>query len=105
MKPFPHYKLDDHRRVVECTREEYLEWESSTENRRVGSTHVNGYWVSTVFLGGLLPNDEFFETMVFPTNNEDDEVTCWVEEHCERTRTWEEAEQAHIRAVEKFSDE
>lgn len=69
-----------------------------TADRHVAIEETDGYYVSTVFLG---LNHQFgdgppllFETMVFGREEPGDDR--W----CERTSTWEEAEQAHARGVE-----
>ena len=67
-------------------------------NRRVDSTEVGQYRVSTVFLGldhsfgGPAPL--LFETMIFPLES-------MSEEFCQRYATWEEAVAGHQEAVER----
>lgn len=69
-----------------------------TSDRHVAIEETDGYCVSTVFLG---LDHQFsdgppllFETMVFGSEGAGNDL--W----CERTSTWEEAEQAHARGVE-----
>jgi len=95
------YKLKG-KKVVECSREEFVKFFRPSKNRRVAETYIfNPYgkkiWVSTVFLGldhnfsGYGP-PILFETMIFggPYNT-----------YQERYRTWDEAERGHARAVKK----
>jgi len=67
---------------------------------RVGSDHINGWWVSTVFIGldhsfGRQGPPIVFETMVFPEDNYD-------EHYMNRYATWAEAEAGHRRVVEEL---
>lgn len=66
-------------------------------DRHVAQTKLNGYRVSTVFLG--LDHDFsgngpaiLFETMVFPGDS-------WGEVYCDRCSTWDEAVAMHEKAV------
>jgi len=79
---------------------ELLEWAKwfETTDRHVGNDTINGYRISTVFLG-LDHNfgvgaPLLFETMVFGDDDEED---------MERYATYEEAEEGHKRFVEKYS--
>jgi hypothetical protein len=65
-------------------------------DRHVGEDFVNGYRVSTVFLGldhGFDSDIQLFETMVFPEDS-------YAEVYCARYATWEEAEDGHRNAVD-----
>jgi hypothetical protein len=71
-----------------------------TADRHVADEIVNGYRVSTVFLGidHGFPGDGpplLFETMVFPNSGASLE-----EQFCERAATWDEAEACHQRGIE-----
>jgi len=74
-----------------------------TADRHVANEIVNGYRISTVFLGidhrfsGEGP-PLLFETMVFPNGGE--HLDDMQEQFCERAATWEEAEACHRRGVE-----
>ncbi len=89
----------DGKNPVRC--DDLLVWAQwfETSNRRVALTELSGKTVSTVFLGidhrffGDGP-PLLFETMTFGDD----------EEGCERTSSWEEAEEAHDRAVKAISD-
>ncbi len=69
-----------------------------TADRHVANDIVDGYRVSTVFLGidhrfGDDGPPLLFETMVFPNGGE--HLDDMVEQFCERASTWAEAESAH----------
>lgn len=92
------YKLVGHE--VEKV-DDVLEWAKwfETANRRVAEDVVNGYVVSTVFLGidfGMWTVDPMlFETMVFPENS-------WSEVGRAHYSSWESAELGHRRFVEEI---
>lgn len=98
--PRPHlYKLLG-KLAVPCA--DVLEWGRcyETADRCVARTEVGPLLVSTVFLGidhnYLLEGDALlFETMIFGECAESESFGS----HCERTRTWAEAERAHAAAV------
>jgi hypothetical protein len=85
------------------------EWGSALNDKsqqRVAETVVNGYWISTVWLGR---NHRFgdgppliFETMAFPCD-ESGTVTSWSEADSDRYSTEEEALAGHAAMVEKFT--
>ena len=93
-----YYILDDDKNVIPAS---LMEWASFFENtddeRIVKRTEINGFRVSTVFLGldhgfnGLL---DIFETMVFKGKDFANV------EYCERHSTWKAAEKGHERAIE-----
>ncbi len=67
------------------------------DNRRVEFTKVDGYEISTVFLGldhghGFTKNPLLFETMIFGEGKGDQYQT--------RCSTWEQALQMHKTAIE-----
>ena len=71
-----------------------------SQDRRVAQTDVDGYSVSTVFLGidhNWLPTGRpiLFETMVF--TDQEDPLDLWQARYC----TWEEAEAGHEAVVYK----
>lgn len=80
------------------TREKLLELFSDQEYRHVASKKIDGWFVSTVWLGiddwGKHKKPLIFETMVFPPDSDfqDD----WVE----RTHTLDDALAAHQRGIE-----
>lgn len=97
--------LDKDKNVIPAN---LLEWGEFLEHRRdekiVKKEMVNGYRVSTVFLGldhgypELHPNIKYykpliFETMIFKGKS-------GIEEYCNRYSTWQEAEEGHEKAVE-----
>jgi hypothetical protein len=95
------YKLDGHR-VVACA--DLLEWAQwfETAERHVAEDAVEGYRVSTVFLG--LDHDwqgsgppVVFESMIFSPDGE--------AEAMDRYRTWEEAEAGHARMLQGLREE
>ena len=94
---------DDGKTPVPC--EDMIEWGNWMNvpgNRTVKQEHINGKFISTVFLaldhsfGSGEPL--LFETMVFsgPSAGAG-------EEFCERSHTWEEAWETHKRAVEQVT--
>jgi len=97
--------------VVVRSAREWGEWMNSVENRRVAETSLNGWWVSTVFLGinhdysGAGPGI-WFETMVFAEGKEPmvPELGGKLREHLTdmqlRYRTYAEATRGHEGLVE-----
>lgn len=80
-----------------------LEWAQwfETADRIVQQTNVDGWWVSTVFLGidhqfGNGP-PLLFETMIF--NHDGKADTPWREHYCERYTTYLQAHEGHWKAV------
>uniref|UniRef100_A0A6M3ISF8 Uncharacterized protein n=1 Tax=viral metagenome TaxID=1070528 RepID=A0A6M3ISF8_9ZZZZ len=81
----------------------WAEWFEKVKKERIvkQTTLPNGKWVSTVFLGvdhnfGLSGRPLLFETMVFKSNNELNEIDM------DRYSTWEEAEYGHKEMVKKW---
>lgn len=75
---------------------EWAQW-IETADRRVALTKINGYRVSTVFLGldhswGEEEGPLIFETMIF---KEDDEAVDWGGELQYRYKTWDDAQHGH----------
>lgn len=100
-----YYKLDENKNVKPSSLEEwatFIEKRLPTNYWIVGKDDVNGYHISTVFIG-LCHNSNpsskvpiVFETMIF-LNGE----TGFYQE---RYSTWEEAEEGHRRAVQWVKD-
>ncbi len=91
------YILDDNKELVEVDLYTWGKWFEDIENRRVASTHLDGYHISTVFLGINHSWDEsskplVYETMVFSPKGDDS--------YMRRYYTWNEAEIGHMNAVE-----
>jgi hypothetical protein len=102
---------DDHNVIPVRDIYEWGPWFEQTENRRVAETSLNGWWVSTVFLGldhGFGGVPRWFETMVFPEGEEPivPELGGRLREHLSnmqlRYTTWAEAEEGH-RTVGRLS--
>lgn len=79
-----------------------LEWGRwyAENDRHVAQTHVDHFFVSTVFLGldhGWRDEVLLFETMVF---DGDGETIDWGGLQCRRYATWAQAEAGHIEFVE-----
>lgn len=100
------YMLDDYKNVIPAPVDdkgmptaEYHEWlyGSDGKNKVIKQQDVNGFWVSTVFLGldhGFM-NDAplVFETMIF--NRDMESQNCW------RYRTYNEALDGHAAACKE----
>ena len=99
------FYLNEDKTYRPCTYGEWtqqLKYMRETKTKHVASTDVNGYWVSTVWLG-LDHNAHggpplLFETMVFEGRNSR------MEEYCCRYSTWKEAESGHKEAVQWAKD-
>lgn len=86
--------LDADHRVTPCADlYEWARWMELPESRRVALTELaNGRRVSTVFLGldhGFDGAPLWFETMIFPSDNDEYQV---------RYATWDEAKAGHTEA-------
>lgn len=96
------YILDENKKAVLATSEEWALF-FELDNRKVARDDgVNGYDVSTVFLGidhNYNPEGPplLFETMVFGTGGLDD--VC-----CVRCSTWEQAEAQHAKVLQMVKD-
>ena len=93
-----YFNLDENNNVIECDQKDWCdlyETKDGKEKRRVGFDEINGYEVSTVFLG-LHHGYDFpplvFETMVFGSGEAENYQT--------RCSTWDEAVQMHKDAIE-----
>jgi len=88
-----HYILKDHQ-PVPIDPDLWWEWFKNPENRRVKQETVNGYWISTVFVGlnaGAEDPPLLFETEAFDRNGETVfRMKC---------ATWDEALRQHEAAV------
>jgi hypothetical protein len=71
-------------------------WDDESKARRVAADDVNGYWVSTMFMGMDLSFGDsqplLFETMVFGASMD--------ENYVDRYETWDQAVIGHAKAVE-----
>lgn len=87
------------KRGKEISRDRLFELLKDTEYRRVGADRIDGWFISTVWLGiddwnSDSKNPVIFETMVFPS--EDDFTEDWVE----RAHSLEDALAAHQRGID-----
>lgn len=88
------------KKAIPCNLLEWSTWFENAPDRSVGDTHINDYWISTVFLGlnhncysnQIQKKPHIFETMVFDKNDRDI--------YCDRYSTWEEAEAGHEKAIQ-----
>lgn len=90
-----HYILDENRELVAVDLLTWGQWLEDIENRRVASTYIDDYHISTVFLGinhSWTNHGEplVYETMVFSPSGKDTYMT--------RHSTWDEAEIGHMNA-------
>lgn len=105
----PNYILVGKKPVHEPDIMKWARW-FHTADRHVAVSHVNGWRVSTVFIGidhnfinGGPP--ELFETMIFPAVDSKYSLSETLDlglahsDLCERYSTWEEAEAGHRKAV------
>ena len=93
------YILDENKNVVPCDQKDWCdlyETVNGQERRRVAWDDVNGYEVSTVFLGldhgHGFTKPLLFETMIFGNGGLDGYQT--------RCTTWDEAVKMHKEAIE-----
>lgn len=94
------YILNENREAVRC--DDLMKWARLFENdanRRVGSTEVGPYHISTVFIGldhslGRGP-PQLFETMVFGLEGDGEDM--------DRCSTWAEAEAMHAEFVRRYT--
>ena len=94
-----YYIFDENKKTIPVELDEYLAWSEKSKKRHVADEIIDGYRVSTVFLGVDHSHDyqgapALFETMIFDAESGRD--VFWYQERCS---TWSEAEQQHIRAV------
>ena len=106
------YILDDQRNVIPATSTyQWGEWiENNRDKRIVKQEEIDGFWVSTVFLGldhnyqepqmgpeGIEEyHPEVFETMIFDRRVNGDNYS---EAYCRRCSTWDQAVEQHKKAV------
>jgi hypothetical protein len=93
-----HYFLNEDHTYREC---DLMEWSTQfkSTNRKIADDKINGYHISTVWLGydhNWLGDGPplLFETMVFKDDGSMQEI------YCDRYSTWEEAEAGHKKAIE-----
>ncbi len=99
-----YYTLDGNNNPVLCTLREWgdlYQSETGQDRRRVALDKVDGYEISTVFIGldhryAFSKKPLLFETMVFGKNPGDGYQT-----HCS---TWKEAEEMHKKAIQWIKD-
>ena len=72
--------------------EEMIKNPLSEEDTRIGIDKVNGYLVSTIFLGVGFEVYSLFETMVFGGK---------LDQEQKRYSTWEEAERGHVLMINR----
>lgn len=93
------YILGENHEIVPCDLMTWARWlEEDRDCHRVGLDIVNGWRVSTVFLGldhrfGDYGPPIVFETMVF---KEEDQASQYMRQYC----TWDEAKKGHDETVE-----
>lgn len=95
-----YFNLDKDNNVVPCDLEDLCdlyETDTGIDRRRVARDEINGYDVSTVFLGadygyGFTEKPLLFETMIFSKGELDGYQT--------RCTTWDEAVKMHQEAIE-----
>jgi hypothetical protein len=92
------YMLDEHHNVITTDDSAFwARWLRRPDNKRVAFEFVNGFRVSTVFLGINHGFDDasllLFETMVFDESGARDL-------YCRRYATWEHAANGHKETVE-----
>jgi hypothetical protein len=103
-----YFILDEKHKLKQVEALEWAKWIEEDNNRRiVKQDHLmNGYFVSTVFLGlnhnffGKSKQPLVFETIVFKPFNPFAQFP--TEEHMERYSTWQKAFNGHRRAVRKY---
>lgn len=95
-----YYNLNENKEAVPCSLEEWgalYDLDSGIDKRRVAWNEIEGYEISTVFLGldhgyGFTKNPLIFETMIFGKGRGDGYQT--------RCSTWNEAKIMHKTALE-----
>lgn len=91
-----YYKLDENKNVLPSSLEEwsnFIEGRLPTNYRHVGDETINGYRISTIFIG-LCHNFDPCSGIPMVFEGEKSDV------YMERYSTWQEAEEGHKRAVE-----
>jgi hypothetical protein len=103
------YVLEGHEPVPIDNTLEWAQWYEKSENRRLAATSINGWQVSTVFLG--IDNNMFsekpllFETMIFSETQKKYHPLFKkgfrksLDNYCTRYVTWDEAMKGHEAAV------
>jgi hypothetical protein len=107
MKP-RHGILDEDGNVVECDLMTWALWFERSRQRIIEQDEIEGFWVSTIFMGldhQYLPKGRplWFETMVFHApeyDPEHDRMRRQEAGYCERYSTLKEARRGHLAAVE-----
>lgn len=101
-----YYKLDENKNAIECSCEDWAqqyEDMSNSNKKHVAYDEINGYIVSTIWLG--LNHDLFdaepplvFETMIFEGGDRRQDI------YCGRYSTWQQAEEGHKLAIQWVLD-
>lgn len=99
MRPSNLYYILKDRKPVPATLFEWGEFMSKKKRHVAKSTLLNGLWVSTIFLGLVHWEDTLFESMVFKSRFDMEEVTQ------RRYKTWDEAAAGHKTLVKEYSPE
>lgn len=95
-----YFKLDENKNVLESSLEEYSNFIAGklpTNYMHVGDSKIDGYRISTIFIGSCFSFDEnsnplTFETCIF--NKNDHSI------YQKRYTSWQEAEEGHNNATE-----
>jgi hypothetical protein len=105
-----HWILDENHDIVKATLMEWAQWMEVHSNKIVEQTKIEGYMVSTVFLGldhnfaGKGP-PVLFETMVFRSEDwdeKDPDKRQLPEQDMNRYATWDEAKKGHRRFIWQY---
>lgn len=92
-----HYLIDENKNLIPCDLITWAKQFDDTDNRRVKNETINGYRVSTVFLGIDHSFEEgelhLFETMVFDEKGESVDM--------DRCDTWDNAVIMHEKMCER----
>jgi hypothetical protein len=95
-----YFILDANKNVVYSTMDEWVAWRvKHPGDKNVFSNEINGYWISTVFLGmdiGFGTPPLYFETMVFKKVGNDIDFSGRIYE--DRYETYEQAKEGHAYA-------
>lgn len=105
-----HWILDENHDPVKATLMQWAQWVEVFENKIVEQTEIEGYMISTVFLGldhnwsGQGP-PILFETMVFRAadwHEPDKDKRRLVDQDMNRYATWDEAKKGHRRFIWQY---
>lgn len=88
--------LDSNHQLIDAEAFEFERFFKDIQNRRVGHDTLDGFIISTVFLGvdhGFHGKSLWFETMIFLKGSSNDL-------YCDRYETWDEAMAGHQKAIQ-----